>query len=876
MVFKSYFMHRKRLKLVAFLILGLGLSPFVASEWRMNPVDEPFSLNQTGANSNSLQFVLVEFKDPETGNWMPVNTDNLETGDAANFKYYYNRTNGSATALDYFRKGYWYASLQPTLNKGDAIKYNASGTVLHDGQTVSSGTVVNATEDLQVGNFDVEIQTDLSGELKAGSQVNMRVQVENISSSNLKTNSDTNVEVYFANSTYQSTTYELGNYDNQGDYFFNSQVYIPSNPGSDFVLHVEANSSGGNRSHGTTSRFIDTAPSVNGEIDEFSSEDGCATQNDVTRCEQGANISIEYNITSSTAEKVNLSVYGYNSSGKILLKHKELLNEESMFTTEVEMPDLNTSRYADEVGFHINASNQDRSTIDRKNVTLEMFTIQDRSSPTVYTGNNYDLNLFLGKPYSLEAYNKTRFTDVNVTVEDPEDNVVQNFSKSGLDYLPTSGVLQGTFYVNSTLLRGNYDVKVDASNIYNRTKTLESGFSVRSTDTTFDLQNEAVFSVNRLQMRTFYADVENLVEANNNLEYETSLPTGVRLLNTTIQLSPFEQDVLAFGVELSRLEDRTGTVRLTDPDTNYNETINVTVDAANCQIQSGSLCSETDRISLTATNTEDITDSISLRNVGPIDQNVEFNISVQGDISQVISFQGDKENLTLEDQKEIEMTFETDNEGDYEGEVIFTTENDTELDVPVSMEVDLGPGSGNFEGFNDTGSGLEASDITVSPSTVSLGTVYSGSAPSETIEIVNNGETQASPVAVTSSSFAITTTDVGSIPAGGTQRVIVTFNSINSRNGQIQVIAGPKQQQISVNADLQSRTGNQSSQEPEQGSSTESPESSENNGNQQGLGIPIIPIIGIVLLLILIGFVFFTSYVPEEGDPLYDVLRDKQ
>lgn len=42
---------------------------------------------------------------------------------------------------------------------------------------------------------------------------------------------------------------------------------------------------------------------------------------------------------------------------------------------------------------------------------------------------------------------------------------------------------------------------------------------------------------------------------------------------------------------------------------------------------------------------------------------------------------------------------------------------------------------------------------------------------------------------------------------------------------------------------------------------------SENNG-----GGSIILVILLVVVLLLIGFVVYSSYIPEEGDPLYDVL----
>ena len=47
-----------------------------------------------------------------------------------------------------------------------------------------------------------------------------------------------------------------------------------------------------------------------------------------------------------------------------------------------------------------------------------------------------------------------------------------------------------------------------------------------------------------------------------------------------------------------------------------------------------------------------------------------------------------------------------------------------------------------------------------------------------------------------------------------------------------------------------------------------------NPGNTQGGGIPVVPIAIVVFLILVIGFVVATSYIPEPGDPLYDLLGE--
>jgi hypothetical protein len=47
------------------------------------------------------------------------------------------------------------------------------------------------------------------------------------------------------------------------------------------------------------------------------------------------------------------------------------------------------------------------------------------------------------------------------------------------------------------------------------------------------------------------------------------------------------------------------------------------------------------------------------------------------------------------------------------------------------------------------------------------------------------------------------------------------------------------------------------------------------SGETSGGGFPVLLIAGLIFLLIAVGFVFYTSYIPEKGDPLYDVLGEK-
>ncbi|PSH00887.1 MAG: hypothetical protein BRC30_01185, partial [Nanohaloarchaea archaeon SW_7_46_7] len=64
------------------------------------------------------------------------------------------------------------------------------------------------------------------------------------------------------------------------------------------------------------------------------------------------------------------------------------------------------------------------------------------------------------------------------------------------------------------------------------------------------------------------------------------------------------------------------------------------------------------------------------------------------------------------------------------------------------------------------------------------------------------------------------------------------------------------------------------SDDPDSGGS-ENPGTGSNQENSDG-GLPIIPIVIFLVVLGIAGFVFYESYIPEEGDPLYGILGDQE
>ena len=77
------------------------------------------------------------------------------------------------------------------------------------------------------------------------------------------------------------------------------------------------------------------------------------------------------------------------------------------------------------------------------------------------------------------------------------------------------------------------------------------------------------------------------------------------------------------------------------------------------------------------------------------------------------------------------------------------------------------------------------------------------------------------------------------------------------------------------NPDDQDTTDEQDGESPDD-PNTGGPSDPGSNPNTEGSGAGILPIIIVVFILLLAGFIFYTSYIPEPGDPLYEYLGEDQ
>lgn len=914
------------LKLVILILLTLGFVSITVADlqWRMNPVDEPFSLNQTGVNTTTIQLVKLTYEDPndDTAGWKPLTYDDINWS-RSSVSYYYNKSNGSSSQLNHLRDSYWYATFKPNFTRGNLIKYNASGyTNLGAGAVGSDGTT-NVTEDLNVGDLKITNESELQDWYKADRNIKIEAQVTNSSNNNIVSNSTGSVTVSFANESGQAASYTLNNYNDNENYFFNSEVTTPKATNSTFFMHIEASRTSGIRPHGTYTKVIHTYPAIQGEITEFSSEKDCDDSEMVEECDQEAELDLEYNITAAAADSVNLSVYAFNNSGRHEIKNMSLTREGSLFNGSFKVPDINTSKYKKEIEFKFNASNDARTHIDRRNITVNSFDVERAGALTTSTGENYELKLSFRKPYSLESLNKSRFNKIEVNITDADDNNLTNYTIEDLEYDSVTGTMQKELLIEADAPTGRYDIDVNAKNIYNETKTSNFRFRVRDIDATFDIE-DTTFQVNTLYSQNFTTHIVNDINQENNITTDTSdLPDEIRLVNESITLGPEANESLMFEINLTDIQDVSGDLNLEGNQSGFNDTIEITADAPTCPVAGERLCSTTGEIDVEI-NDEDNPYSfqtIDILHLGPPGEKIQFNTSITGNISNLVEFTGEKTGINITDSKEIGLNYTGSQEGNFTGKIHLATENET-IKVNTSLESNVSTGQTGNQQEEDS----PDLSLSIDPSSVDLGYLESGESASADVTVTNEGEDEAANLEATSTEYTVSINSE-SIPAGEEADLTINFEDVTSGSGEVSIeaVGGSTTLTVSANpvenraSDLRDRksrlqtqveSGSTAQQDltelsaqissyetsisggnyeeaqetyqeidskldriSRQTTTSPSGNTGEDNEDSSG-GLPILPIAGGVIVIVLIVFVVYESYIPEEGDPLYSVLGE--
>jgi hypothetical protein len=424
-----------------------------------------------------------------------------------------------------------------------------------------------------------------------------------------------------------------------------------------------------------------------------------------------------------------------------------------------------------------------------------------------------------------------------------------------------------------------------------------------------------------------FLDEENRIEVNvsESLENITGYPE-------TSFIGPSVTEEVRFDFNLTPIEEHTGHIIFMENETGMTDRTEVDINTPSCAVRTEKICVDQGSIYVSSEERQNITRTLDIESIWKEDENVNVDARVDGTISDYIEL--NTTSMNFEDSGTVELTFRPTERGNYSGALNLeadgeTAEIDLELEANV-MELDRGlsvkPGevdlgavpSGSDQTFTveieNTGS-LEITELNVTSDQLSLssdisdsleaGETLNFSITAESMEsekgTVNiNGQTSEGSVTGStdiSSSFIKPVSDmkqeinskISDLRSQATSSEIQTqLTNLGSKTSSIdtQWQKGNYEQAESIyDSTMTSLNSVETQISSNSGTGTDTGETGgTDNQNQQqqpeqnsGGGGGAIIIVAVLLLLILgAGFVLYTSYYPEEGDPLYDVLGDRE
>ncbi len=889
------------------LVATVFLSSAGLAAWSINDLDESHSHDVTSNSTETKQLVRLLDNDND-----PVNSSGLEDS-GWDFKWAYNDTydsnaNTETGFMQHLAEGYWYANFSAKHING-SMEYE-----LIPGDPDSDE--INVTEKIGTGNLTVEVQNDFSKQYKAGKEISIEVNVTNIWDG--ADEDSANVDIYFTNGTWTSGLVSLG-YNSNKDLYTNN-VELPSKTNSTYITHINATHSGAsyNNANGSQSLTLETFPAIEGELAYLNTTGGCNNNSMFTECERDAEIDIGFNITSSSADNVNMTMMLNNTtSGNWEVDTEKRLSENSgLFETSLTIPDIDTSEYDNKIMLRFNATNEDREFVLTRNLTYRSFTIRDRGSPTAYQGSDYTVELLFARYFSLSPLNSTRFTNASIDVSYPDGDTLTSFDMGDMSYDESSGLFTRDVSIPSDAENGTYDIDVEAFNTYSFKNTFNSKFTVEDIQASFntsgdistEIDKTGVHEINLTMTSKVNTDKTLSVDIDDSIENITEVDGG-----GGVDLDAEEMREVPIEFNITTVDDYSGEITFTDDDIGFSETIDVEIDSPTCLTRETVLCLQDHSGWLNVTSDErgHVEETLTLLYLGDKNGSTDIEASVSGDVADYLEF--DNSSFELSDSREVVLNYTVDEPGNFTGEVTF--EGDEES---ISFDTKL------WADIEARETGLDA------PGEIDLGYLPSGDSITKTIEISNTGTLEIEDITASSSEYTVSMSSTD-LAEDETSEVDLSFESVGTESGTVTLEGTTSEDnissQISVTAtpvdnyaertseleqrviDLSSQVNSSNLQSQLQNVETMIPQietaynsgnyeeaqqqfqeaqsildsvasqaqsspggTTQTNGQTGGGGGGIIALIASLIVVLLIGFIAYTSIIPEEGDPLYNVL----
>ncbi len=911
-----------RVNLILLGIFTLFLVSSVSAEWNIAVLDQPHSFQNISNASNTVQ--VIELTD---GDGIPINESQLVGDSRIEYEY-----NNSIRNMEWLNEGYWYADFKLN-NTGGHIEYEAEGET-ESSLIGDSSNEINDSRTFNLGNMSVNLINDFSDPINPENSFDIKV---NVTDNESTFEDQANVDLYFTNGTWTSEVYNVNNMDDENndgvdDHYKNFGLNFDLKYNSEYILHINATNSSNvdyNDSYGTQSMIVETLPEIRGNIVRLNASSGCNQESFFSECERGTEIGTAFNITSSSAENVNLTLELKNSSSGMWKNHStaRLDPEDGFYEGEVVVPDINTSKYDKEFRLHYNASNGGREEIVTRVKDYNDFRIVDKSDAVTSKGS-YRVKLEIRKYFTPQLLTTDRILDGLVTIDQPSGETLTSFTISEMDRLESSGHFKNRISVPLDAETGIYDMNVEVTNLYNELKSETFSFNVTEVQQTFNLNDgEEDFeqSIDKTGNHTLNVTLENSVSSQTNISTDISGSVeDITEVNNgnNISLDSEESENVSIRFEIDSVEEYDGEIKFMDESANYNRTLEVDITRPSCSYRNRSICVLGGGLNASSDERGDINRDFTAINFGEKGESYDYSFSLSGNITSHADLGSNETTLNTENDSEIvNMTYTVSSPGFYSGNLEIDNQEDM-LEIPVSLDSNVEPTDLNI-GLSDS---------------VDLGEVEEGGSASADVEVENTGDVEITGLEISSEDYTVSADSV-SISPGSMETVSVDFSDIDSESGDLTVTAEGDSDStsgtVSVSAtlipdygaqadefeqrliDLDSQVSSDSDQQTElnnvqssisdlraayrQGdydqagtlssqiqnsldtvemeiASSEPDPSSPSQPSQpgqnpdEGGGIPILPIAAAIFVILIVGFVGYSSIELEPGDPLYNVL----
>lgn len=879
-------------------VISLVLATGSATALNIGVMGEPLNNDYVSNDTDTVRMVNI------TDNGEPLDSEDVGNDFHVNFTY--NATSGETMDLEHLANGYWYADFTPDENRGSFIEYRIE-------EKAGTEDKASTTEELGYGNYSLELMSDVGDRISPDESINLRVNVTDEAGGEPETNAD--VTAYFTNGSETLNIQGLNNQD--GSEYYNSEVNTPSNYGGNYILHINASNSG--ESHvapeGALSVPVSMEPPMTGDIEYLDSPAGCNNSSFFNECEREAEISTGYNITGAVPDSVNFSIEMKNRSSGKWEEHSSVeMQNNSIYEAETTLPDLNNTAYEREIRLVYNATGSEADAVKTYGINIRDYQIKFGAATSARQGGEYNLELAFEKYFSSQPLDSSRMdAEINVT---NSTHTLREYTLEDMEY--SDGVFQRDVEVGADWPEGTYGVHVEAEDVYSNNETADDSFFVQQVDRTFNITEEIDEEVVTAGEYEFNLTVENLKTSELNLTLNGSedLDGFTETPGFSVIEGEEEKDIpVQFNFTGTRMEDRSGEIILED-EGGFNDSADVDLDIPDCDYRDGAYCVQGELNSSKDERGYSVSE-MDLYYLANQSDEADVVPEAEGNISDVLSFQPSTAGMNSSNNEQIFIAnFSAITPGYFTGSVnvgtvsipVEFTSNveSTELSMEVTDSLDLGTvpeGETVTEEIEVENTGdvtIQALDFGSAEMSVNGETAEIGPDAIETLDLEMSEITGDGSVTVTAESTRKEKTEeievqVETVPdleedAGELRDEINTLqgqvsssenqNILNSASLNVTEIqneynAGDYERAQSIyeatEASLEEVRSSMNTEETDTvENSTEPAPNPESSTDSGGSMLPLIAVI--VFVLLLIGFVVYTSYVPEEGDPLYGVL----